>query len=237
MWTVNQKKILNQCKNVYGTGCCAGTSTAGASLTTFTTTATTTSPPAGFTSPTRPIWGVSGYGTTIPIPVYTPAVFWSPVSSGVASPSSTSTKTVVKTSSVSAPASTTTGASNSSSYVVAKSSTSLAVAVVTTTKSTPIVGATTNSSAKVGSSSIPATSKLTSVEVAGSETSSAPSSTVTNSGTLSEYYQCGGQGWTGTGTCESGTTCVAQNEWYSQCLATTTTGAESELDDVSESRM
>jgi hypothetical protein len=180
---------------------------------------------------------VSDYGTTIPIPVYTPAVFWSPVSSGVASPSSTSTKTVVKTSSVSAPASTTTGASNSSSYVVAKSSTSLAVAVVTTTKSTPIVGATTNSSAKVGSSSIPATSKLTSVEVAGSETSSAPSSTVTNSGTLSEYYQCGGQGWTGTGTCESGTTCVAQNEWYSQCLATTTTGAESELDDVSESRM
>lgn len=148
MWTVNQKKILNQCKNVYGTGCCAGTSTAGASLTTFTTTATTTSPPAGFTSPTRPIWGVSDYGTAIPIPVYTPAVFWSPVSSGVASPSSTSTKTVVKTSSVSAPASTTTGASNSSSYVVAKNSTSLAVAVVTTTKSTPIVGATTNSSAK-----------------------------------------------------------------------------------------
>jgi rhamnogalacturonan hydrolase len=227
MWTVNEKKILNQCKNVYGTGYCAATSTAGAKLTTFTTTATTTSPPAGFTNPTRPIWGVSDFGTTIPIPVYTPAVFWSPVSSGVASPGSTSTGTGVKTSSVSVPASTAKGASQSSSYAVAKSSTPPYVAAEATAKS----------SVKVGSSSIPATSKLTSVEVAGSETSSAPSSTVTNSGTLGEYYQCGGQGWTGTGTCESGTTCVAQNEWYSQCLATATTDAESELDDVSESRM
>lgn len=87
----------------------------------------------------------------------------------------------------------------------------------------------------MGPSSIPATSKLTSVEVAGSGTSSAPSSRVINSGTiLGEYYKCGGQGWTGTGTCESGTTCVAQNEWYSQCLATATTNAEHELDDVSE---
>jgi hypothetical protein len=149
------------------------------------------------------------------------------VSSGMASPSSTSTKTVVKTSSVSVPASTATGASTSSSYAAAKSSTPPYVAAEATTKS----------SVKVGPSSIPATSKLTSVEVAGSETSSAPSSTVTNSGTLGEYYQCGGQGWTGTGTCESGTTCVAQNEWYSQCLATATTNAERELDDVSESRM
>ncbi|PMD24596.1 glycoside hydrolase family 28 protein [Hyaloscypha hepaticicola] len=83
MWTVNENKILNQCKNVYGTGYCAATSTA-AALAAFTTTVTTTSPPAGFTSPTSPAWGVAGYGITIPIPVYTPAVFWSPVSSGVA---------------------------------------------------------------------------------------------------------------------------------------------------------
>jgi rhamnogalacturonan hydrolase len=225
MWTVNQNKILNQCKNVYGTGYCAATSTSGAYLTTFTTTVTTTSPPAGFTNPTRPIWGVGDYGTAIPIPIYTPAVFWSPVSSGVASPGSASTGNAVKASSVSVPASTATGASTSSSYAAAKSSTPPYVAAEATTKS----------SVKVGPSSIPATPKLTSVEVAGSETSSAPSSTVMNLGTLGEYYQCGGQGWTGTGTCESGTTCVAQNEWYSQCLATTTTNAERELDDVSES--
>jgi rhamnogalacturonan hydrolase len=225
MWTVNQNKILNQCKNVYGTGYCAATSTPGARLTTFTTTVTTASPPAGFTNPTRPIWGVSDYGTAIPIPIYTPAVFWSPVSSGVASPGSASKEKAVKTSSVSVPASTATGASKSSSYTVTKSSTPPYVAAEATAKST----------VKVGSSSIPATSKLTSVEVAGSGTSSAPSSRVINSGTiLGEYYKCGGQGWTGTGTCESGTTCVAQNEWYSQCLATATTNAEHELDDVPE---
>ncbi len=39
MWTVNQNKILNQCKNVYGTGYCAATSTA-AALAAFATTVT-----------------------------------------------------------------------------------------------------------------------------------------------------------------------------------------------------
>jgi endo-1,4-beta-xylanase len=29
----------------------------------------------------------------------------------------------------------------------------------------------------------------------------------------------GGQGWSGATACVSGTTCVAQNEWYSQCLS------------------
>ncbi|KAH8685905.1 hypothetical protein BGZ60DRAFT_477608 [Tricladium varicosporioides] len=37
-------------------------------------------------------------------------------------------------------------------------------------------------------------------------------------GTLAQYAQCGGSGWTGTGTCVSGTTCVVSNEFYSQCL-------------------
>ncbi|KAI0091083.1 endo-1,4-B-xylanase A [Irpex rosettiformis] len=32
------------------------------------------------------------------------------------------------------------------------------------------------------------------------------------------WGQCGGQGWTGPTTCVSGSTCVAQNAWYSQCL-------------------
>lgn len=79
MWTVNEDKILNQCKNVYGSGYCAASSTA-EDLATFTTTQTTTVTPVGFTSPTSPAWGISGYGTTEPIPVYTPAVFWSPAS-------------------------------------------------------------------------------------------------------------------------------------------------------------
>lgn len=32
-----------------------------------------------------------------------------------------------------------------------------------------------------------------------------------------QWEQCGGQGWTGCTKCVSGTTCRAQNEWYSQC--------------------
>lgn len=34
----------------------------------------------------------------------------------------------------------------------------------------------------------------------------------------SNYGQCGGQGWTGPTTCNSGWSCVYSNPWYSQCL-------------------
>jgi len=37
-------------------------------------------------------------------------------------------------------------------------------------------------------------------------------------GDLAKYSQCGGSGWTGTGTCVSGTTCTYSNAYYSQCL-------------------
>ncbi|KAF7555008.1 hypothetical protein G7Z17_g2487 [Cylindrodendrum hubeiense] len=33
-----------------------------------------------------------------------------------------------------------------------------------------------------------------------------------------KYYQCGGLNWTGATECESGTTCTAQNDYYSQCI-------------------
>ena len=32
------------------------------------------------------------------------------------------------------------------------------------------------------------------------------------------YGQCGGKDWTGPKTCETGTTCVYFNDYYSQCL-------------------
>src|SRR5277367_5944426 len=79
MWTLNGNKVIHQCKNVYGTGFCAGSLAAGATPTTFTTSMTVTATPAAYTSPTKPAWAVEGYGTTDPIPVYTPAVWW-PVS-------------------------------------------------------------------------------------------------------------------------------------------------------------
>ncbi|KAH6873490.1 hypothetical protein BKA70DRAFT_282788 [Coprinopsis sp. MPI-PUGE-AT-0042] len=37
-------------------------------------------------------------------------------------------------------------------------------------------------------------------------------------GTIPKYGQCGGSGWTGSGSCSSGTTCQKVNDWYSQCV-------------------
>lgn len=58
------------------------------------------------------------------------------------------------------------------------------------------------------------------------KTTSVPTSTPTAGGggggtmggSLPKYSQCGGTGWTGSGTCVSGTTCKFSNDWYSQCL-------------------
>ena len=36
--------------------------------------------------------------------------------------------------------------------------------------------------------------------------------------TVAYWGQCGGQGYTGSTTCASGSTCKKQNDWYSQCL-------------------
>jgi dihydrodipicolinate synthase/N-acetylneuraminate lyase len=37
-------------------------------------------------------------------------------------------------------------------------------------------------------------------------------------GTVAQWGQCGGQGWTGGTVCVSPYTCKAANQWYSQCL-------------------
>lgn len=81
MWTVNGNTIINQCKNVYGTGYCAGQSP-DPNPAPFTSMMTTANPPAAYTAYPDPAWGIkgTGYGVTIPIPVYTPAVFWAPAS-------------------------------------------------------------------------------------------------------------------------------------------------------------
>ncbi|KAK4182365.1 family 6 putative glycoside hydrolase [Podospora australis] len=56
----------------------------------------------------------------------------------------------------------------------------------------------------------------------------------------SVWTQCGGNGWTGATCCASGSTCVAQNPWYSQCLpgaqVTTTAQAPSSTGTSSSSR-
>ncbi|KAF8858219.1 pectin lyase-like protein [Acephala macrosclerotiorum] len=251
MWTVNGNKVINQCKNVYGTGYCAGTSMA-ASLTTFTTSVTSTVAPSGFVTPTSPAWGVAGYGTTDPIPVYTPAVFWSSASSGVASTTggsvavstsasvAKSTSAAVSSQKTSSAVKVVATASSSSSVVEATStvvSSVKAASAITNSSTSTAAGVVVNSSSTVKLSRTLASTSLstatptptTLVAVAYSSAISTPvssqvsssvvaTSTGASSSSISKYNQCGGQGWSGPWTCVSGTTCVAQNEWYSQCL-------------------
>jgi len=49
---------------------------------------------------------------------------------------------------------------------------------------------------------------------------STPSTTSSpnNPNCATKYAQCGGQGWSGSTCCQSGSTCSFSNEWYSQCL-------------------
>jgi hypothetical protein len=55
----------------------------------------------------------------------------------------------------------------------------------------------------------------------GTTTSSAKATTTTTStgsGTVAKYGQCGGEGYTGSTLCASGSTCTYSNAYYSQCL-------------------
>lgn len=83
MWTLKGKEIVDQCKNVYGSGSCVRANDG--QTTTYTTSQTVTATPTGYTSPASPTWAVEGYGTTDPIPVYTPTVWW-PVAEATPTP-------------------------------------------------------------------------------------------------------------------------------------------------------
>ena len=71
-------------------------------------------------------------------------------------------------------------------------------------------------SALGGTASAAATSSV--VVTATSTSSAAATTTTASSGTIAKYGQCGGTGWTGTGTCVAGSTCTYSNAYYSQCL-------------------
>ncbi|RPD67453.1 hypothetical protein L226DRAFT_519295 [Lentinus tigrinus ALCF2SS1-7] len=53
--------------------------------------------------------------------------------------------------------------------------------------------------------------------VAPSTTASAPPSQTSSAGTVAQYGQCGGQGWTGATGCVAPFTCKVVNAYYSQC--------------------
>ncbi|EIM86349.1 cellulose-growth-specific protein [Stereum hirsutum FP-91666 SS1] len=71
----------------------------------------------------------------------------------------------------------------------------------------------------VSSSSAPAAPSSTASSPVGSSSAPAPTSSSTGSaGTVAQYAQCGGQGYTGATACVSPYTCQAENSYYSQCL-------------------
>ncbi|KAK2007902.1 family 62 glycosyl hydrolase [Colletotrichum eremochloae] len=48
--------------------------------------------------------------------------------------------------------------------------------------------------------------------------STPPSTPPPSSGTVPQFGQCGGQGWTGGTVCQSPYKCTVSNQWYSQCI-------------------
>ncbi|KAL9948249.1 hypothetical protein D7B24_002307 [Verticillium nonalfalfae] len=90
------------------------------------------------------------------------------------------------------------------------------------------IGSTHNTSGAVSppvtppsSTTRPVTPPTTTTRAATTTTRVAPPTTTTASTggpTAPKWGQCGGQGWTGPTVCAAGSTCQAQNQWYSQCL-------------------
>ncbi|KAF2855213.1 carbohydrate-binding module family 1 protein [Plenodomus tracheiphilus IPT5] len=65
----------------------------------------------------------------------------------------------------------------------------------------------------------PATTSAAAAKPATSTEAAAPAETpATASGTVKLYNQCGGQGYSGPTKCEAPATCVKANDWYSQCI-------------------
>jgi hypothetical protein len=46
----------------------------------------------------------------------------------------------------------------------------------------------------------------------------ATSTSGSSTGSVKKWQQCGGKGYSGATECESGSTCKAQNDYYSQCI-------------------
>lgn len=80
-----------------------------------------------------------------------------------------------------------------------------------------------STSAVGGASSSSTTTKASTLVTSASSTTSKAATTTTvspgtGSGTVAQYGQCGGNGYTGATGCVSPYTCKYSNDWYSQCL-------------------
>lgn len=145
MWTVNKNQVVLQCRNVYGTGYCARELASGATPTEFSSTVTMTTTMSGYVVPTSPTWAVAGYGTTISIPVYTPAALLGTVS---VEAMSTTTNAIRQMTITSSSASTTTVAVPSTATVTKNSW------AKTTSSTTKVTIATTLISSKIATPTI-----------------------------------------------------------------------------------
>lgn len=114
---------------------------------------------------------------------------------------------------VSGSSTTTSSSSTSASKTTTTTSTTKTTTTTTTTTTTKTTTTTTTTSTttKTTTKTTLSTSTTTSTT-----TSSAPTSTSTD--VAGQYYQCGGEGWTGPTVCASPYTCTYENPYYSQCL-------------------
>ncbi|KIM93395.1 glycoside hydrolase family 28 protein [Oidiodendron maius Zn] len=90
LWTEEGSYIVNKINNIYGYGDdvygpndglgIPPSGTTDVTLSTFTSSYTISASPTGWVEPAFPTWAAAstGYGTAVPIPVYTPAALWMP---------------------------------------------------------------------------------------------------------------------------------------------------------------
>jgi hypothetical protein len=90
--------------------------------------------------------------------------------------------------------------------------------------SAPASSAPASSAASKPTTKAPVTSATTAAPTTMStvvKTTTAPAAASTSgssTGSVKKWQQCGGKGYTGATQCESGSTCKAQNDYYSQCI-------------------
>ncbi|KAH7208687.1 pectin lyase fold/virulence factor [Fusarium oxysporum] len=87
IWTESGPSVVNKISNIFGHGDNSygqangiKSLSSGQAPTAYTSTYTVTATPTGWAAPSFPTWAAAstGYGTDVPIPVYTPAALWKP---------------------------------------------------------------------------------------------------------------------------------------------------------------
>lgn len=157
-----------------------------------------------YTAPGGPIGSCGGSGSTTPVSSKPASNSTTPATSAAAVSSAAVSTSVSLASNIAVP-----------SVVTPASSASVASAPVASVTAAP---GGNNTGSALPSLAFPSTFQ-TSVVAAPTNgtTPSAPGSTG-SAGTAKKYGQCGGKNYAGATSCESGSTCTAMNDYYSQCV-------------------